>query len=101
MAAMAASLGARQGPLELRPGFRVCAGMRSLAIVGIVLIGLGIAGLVVQNISFTQQKTVVDAGPLKVTADEEKTVPIPTIAGIAAIVVGLGLVAVGQVRRGR
>ncbi|SJZ86412.1 hypothetical protein SAMN02745126_02613 [Enhydrobacter aerosaccus] len=75
--------------------------MRSLAIVGIVLIGLGIAGLVVQNISFTQQKTVVDAGPLKVTADEEKTVPIPTIAGIAAIVVGLGLVAVGQVRRGR
>lgn len=75
--------------------------MRSLAIVGIVLIGLGIAGLVVQNVSFTEQKTVVDAGPLKVTANEEKSVPIPTIAGIAAIVVGLGLVFVGQMRRSR
>jgi uncharacterized membrane protein YidH (DUF202 family) len=63
-----------------------------LALVGIVLIVLGIAGLAVANISFTERKTVVDAGPLKITADQQRTVPIPTIAGIAAIVVGLGLV---------
>ena len=37
-------------------------------------------------------RAVVDAGPLKITADQQRTVPIPTIAGIAAIVVGLGLV---------
>jgi hypothetical protein len=54
--------------------------MKPLAIVGIMLIILGIAGLVVENVSFTEQKTVLDAGPLKVTANEEKTVPIPTIA---------------------
>jgi hypothetical protein len=66
--------------------------MKPLAIVGIVLIALGIVGLAVDNISFTERRTVVDAGPLKITADQQRTVPIPTIAGIAALVVGLGLV---------
>jgi hypothetical protein len=70
--------------------------MKPLAIVGIVLIALGIAGLAVANISFTERTTVVDAGPLKITADQQKVIPIPTIAGIAAIAVGLGLVFMGR-----
>ncbi|WP_300782879.1 hypothetical protein [Enhydrobacter sp.] len=68
-------------------------------LVGVILIVLGIAGLVVANISITEQKTVLDAGPLKVTKKEEKTIPIPTIAGIVAVVVGLGLVIIGRSRR--
>ena len=70
--------------------------MKPLAIVGIVLIALGIVGLAVDNISFTERKTVVDAGPLKITADQQKVIPIPTIAGIVAVVVGVGLVLVGR-----
>jgi hypothetical protein len=70
--------------------------MKPLAIVGIVLIALGIVGLAVDNISFTERRTVVDAGPLKITADQQKVIPIPTIAGIAAVVVGLGLVFMGR-----
>jgi hypothetical protein len=70
--------------------------MKPIAVVGCVLIVLGIAGLLVTNISFTEQKTVIDAGPLKVTAAEQHVIAIPTIAGIAAIVVGLGLVFVGR-----
>jgi len=70
--------------------------MKPLAIVGIVLIALGIVGLAVDNISFTGRKTVVDAGPIKITADQQKVIPIPTIAGIVAVVVGLGLVFVGR-----
>ncbi|CAN5716525.1 hypothetical protein BH10PSE6_BH10PSE6_02940 [soil metagenome] len=66
-----------------------------MVLVGIVLIALGVVGLAVDNISFTQQKTVIDAGPLKVTASEQKSIPIPTIAGIAAVVVGLGLCFMG------
>ena len=66
--------------------------MKPLALIGVVLIVLGIVGLAVDNISFTERRTVVDAGPLKITADQQRTVPIPTIAGIAALVVGLGLV---------
>jgi hypothetical protein len=66
--------------------------MKPLAVFGIVLIVAGIVGLGIANISFTEQKTVLDAGLLKVTKEEQHTVPVPTITGIAAIVVGLGLV---------
>ena len=72
--------------------------MKPLAWIGVVLIVLGVIGLVVENVSFTERKTVLDVGPLKVQADEQKVVPIPTIAGVAAIVVGLGLVFMGRKR---
>ena len=72
--------------------------MKPLAWVGVLLIVLGVIGLIVENVSFTERKTVLDVGPLKVQADEQKVVPIPTIAGVAAIVVGLGLVFMGRRR---
>ena len=74
-------------------------GMKPLLLVGIALIALGVVGLAVDNISFTEQKTVIDAGPLKVTAAEQRTIPIPTIAGVAAVIVGLGLCFIGARRR--
>lgn len=74
--------------------------MKPLAVIGVLLIVLGIVGLAVDNISFTERKTVVDAGPLKITADQQRTIAIPTVAGIAAVVVGLGLVLVGRQARG-
>ena len=90
MGAFNRAVGATFGPaLRLR-------GMKPLAIVGILLIVLGVVGLAVDNISFTERKTVLDAGPLKITADQQRTIPIPTIAGIAAVVVGLGLVLMGR-----
>ena len=46
--------------------------MKPMAIVGILLIAIGIAGLAIDNISFTERKTIVDAGPLKITADEQR-----------------------------
>ena len=70
--------------------------MKPIMLFGVVLIVAGIAGLCVANISFTEQKTVLDAGPLKITKEEQHTIPVPTIAGIAAIVVGLGLCFMGR-----
>ena len=35
--------------------------MKPLALVGVVLIVLGIVGLAVDNISFTERRTVIDA----------------------------------------
>jgi len=66
--------------------------MKPLVLVGIVLIALGVIGLAVDNISFTERKTVLDVGPIKVQADEQRVIPIPTIAGVVAVLVGLGLV---------
>ncbi len=66
--------------------------MKPIVLVGALLIGLGIVGLALDNISFTEKKTVLDVGPLKVTADQQRTIPIPTIAGVVAIVLGAGLI---------
>jgi hypothetical protein len=70
--------------------------MRNFMVIGVVLVVLGIVGLVVQNVKFTETKKVVDIGPLQVTSEEKHNIPIPTIAGIAAIVAGLGLVLVAR-----
>jgi hypothetical protein len=71
-------------------------GMKPAVIFGILLIAIGIAGLAIDNISFTERKTIVDAGPLKVTADEQRTIPVPTIAGVIAVVAGAGLLFMGR-----
>ncbi|MBL0899698.1 MAG: DUF3185 domain-containing protein [Reyranella sp.] len=70
--------------------------MKPLAIVGVLLIVIGIAGLAIDNISFTERKTIIDAGPLKVTADEQRSIPIPTIAGVIAVVAGAALLFIGR-----
>ncbi len=72
--------------------------MKPIALFGMVLVVLGVIGLVVANVSFTEHKTVLDAGPIKITQDQQKTIPIPTIAGVVAIIAGLGLVIVGAKR---
>jgi hypothetical protein len=75
------------------------AGMKPLVVFGIMLIAIGIAGLVIDNISFTEKKVVIDAGPLKVTADQQRTIPIPSIAGVIAIAVGAGMIFFGRQAR--
>jgi hypothetical protein len=64
--------------------------------IGVILIVLGVIGLVVANVTFTEHKTVLDAGPVKITQNQEKSVPIPTIAGIVAVVAGLALIFAGR-----
>jgi hypothetical protein len=66
--------------------------MRHLLLVGFVLVVLGIAGLIVQNVTFTETKQVLNVGPLQVSAEEQHNVPIPTIAGVIAVIAGLGMI---------
>jgi hypothetical protein len=73
--------------------------MRPLVIFGVLLIAIGIAGLVIDNISFTEKRVVVDAGPIKVTADQQRTIPIPSIAGVIAVIAGVGMIFYGRQAR--
>ena len=66
--------------------------MRNLMVVGVVLVVLGIAGLIVQNVKFTESKQVLDLGPIELRSEEQHNIPIPTIAGIIAVVAGLGMI---------
>jgi len=73
--------------------------MRPLFIFGVLLIAIGVAGLVIDNISFTEKRVVVDAGPIKVTADQQRTIPIPSIAGVIAVIAGVGMIFYGRQAR--
>jgi nitrate reductase gamma subunit len=73
--------------------------MRPLFIFGVLLIAIGVAGLLIDNISFTEKRVVVDAGPIKVTADQQRSIPIPSIAGVIAVIAGVGMIFYGRQAR--
>ncbi|HEX2217244.1 MAG TPA: hypothetical protein VHG35_00460 [Gemmatimonadales bacterium] len=67
--------------------------MKPAAIVGILLIVLGVVGLALGGFSFTQKEKVLDLGPIEATAEDEETVPIPPLLAGLALVGGVVLVA--------
>lgn len=75
--------------------------MKPLAITGLVLIGLGIAGLVLGQFSYTTEKTVIDVGPITASVDEKHSVDVPELAGVSAILAGALLIYLGRRPVGR
>ncbi len=73
--------------------------MRPVAIVGIVLIVLGLAALAYQGVTYTSREKVLDIGPIHATAEREKTVPLPPVLGIVAVAAGVVLVVAGVRKR--
>ena len=69
--------------------------MRPAGIVGIILIIIGVIALTLGGISYTRREKVIDAGPLQVSADKEKTIPLPPVLGGICLVGGIILVVVG------
>jgi uncharacterized membrane protein len=65
-----------------------------LMLIGIALIALGLIALVYQGITYTTREKVVDLGPVKITAEKERTIPLPPILGGLALAGGLVLVVV-------
>ena len=66
--------------------------MRTLSIVGIILIIFGIFVLASEGITYTKTEKIIDIGPVKATAKHQKTIPIPPLAGGAAVAAGIILV---------
>jgi hypothetical protein len=69
--------------------------MKAATIVGILLIVIGIIGFAAGGFSFTHEKKDVDLGPVQVSHEQKKTVPISPILSMVALVGGVGLVVVG------
>jgi len=69
-----------------------------MRILGIVLVVLGALALGYGGFTYVTRENVVDAGPVQVTADREKTVWIPPVVGGIAVVSGLILLAGGTRR---
>ena len=62
--------------------------------VGIVLIVIGVVLFIWTGFTYTKKEKIIDAGPIQVSADKEKSVNWPPYAGgvvlIAGVVIFLG-----------
>lgn len=70
--------------------------MKPAGIVGIILIAIGIIALAYGGVSYTTREKVIDAGPLQLSADRQKTIPLPPILGGICLVGGIVLVLAGN-----
>jgi UDP-N-acetylmuramyl pentapeptide phosphotransferase/UDP-N-acetylglucosamine-1-phosphate transferase len=67
-----------------------------MKIAGVILIVLGALALAYHGIRYTTREKLIDVGPLKVTAAERKTIPLPPVVGGVAIVAGIALILVDR-----
>jgi hypothetical protein len=65
-------------------------------IIAIILIALGIAAFAYQGITYTTREKVVDLGPIQVTSEKTKMLPLPPIVGAIALVGGIVLLVIGS-----
>ncbi|KQR67403.1 hypothetical protein [Pedobacter sp. Leaf176] len=57
--------------------------------VGLILIIVGIAMLVWTGFTYTRKEKIVDAGPIQISADKEKSVNWPPYVGGIILVAGV------------
>ncbi|MGA7915955.1 MAG: hypothetical protein WCA00_12020 [Candidatus Acidiferrales bacterium] len=69
--------------------------MKSLSLLGILLVVLGALALAYQGINYTHREKIVDLGPIHATQDVQKHMPLPPILGGLALLGGVALLVVG------
>ena len=67
--------------------------------IGIVLIIVGIVALVWGGVFWTDQDTVVDAGPIEIQTEDREGFALPPVLGVIALIGGIALVAIPDRRR--
>ena len=60
-------------------------------IFGVILVVLGLFGLAWGGFTYTTREKVIDIGPIHATREETHNVPLPPIAGAAALIGGIVL----------
>ena len=72
--------------------------MKTYTLTGIIIIVIviGIVAFAYQGITYTTREKVVDLGPIQVSADKTKTIPLPPIVGAIALVGGIVLLVAGN-----
>ncbi len=70
--------------------------MKTYTFTGIILIVIVIVAFAYQGITYTTREKVVDIGPIQMTAEKTKTLPLPPIVGGVALVGGIVLLVMGS-----
>jgi len=70
--------------------------MKTNQLLGIALIVLGLVAFAYQGITYTTREKAIDIGPIQVTTERTRRLPIPPIAGAVAIIGGIVLLVAGN-----
>ncbi len=70
--------------------------MKPISIVGVALLILGAVALAYGGLSYTSKDTIVDAGPIQITADKKRGIAVPPIVGGLLVVGGIALLVIGR-----
>jgi hypothetical protein len=70
--------------------------MRTNTLIAVILIAVGIVAFAYQGISYTTREKVVDLGPIQLSADKTRTLPLPPIVGAIALVGGIALLVMSR-----
>lgn len=73
--------------------------MKAYTMIGIILIVIGVIAFAYQGITYTTKEKVVDVGPIHLTADKTKTIPLTPVVGAIALAGGVALVVTGSRKR--
>ena len=65
-------------------------------LIGVILIAIGAVMLIWTSFTYTKKEKIVDAGPLQISADKEKTVNWPPYLGGILLVGGIVIVATAK-----
>jgi short repeat uncharacterized protein DUF308 len=65
--------------------------MKTYTLLGIILIVVGIVAFAYQGVTYKTREKVVDLGPMHMTAERTRTLPLPPIVGAIALVGGIVL----------
>jgi len=65
--------------------------MRPKTLVGVILLVLGIVALAYQGITYKTREQAVDLGPVQVTTETTKNIPLSPVIGVVALIGGIAL----------
>lgn len=74
--------------------------MKTTTLIAIILIVIGIAAFGYQGITYTTREKVVDVGPIHMTAEKTRTIPLPPIVGAISLIGGIVLIGIGRMKKG-
>jgi hypothetical protein len=69
--------------------------MKPVVLFGIILLVVGGLALAYQGLTYTTREKVIDVGPVHVTAERERTIPLRPFIGALALGSGVVLLVVG------
>jgi hypothetical protein len=72
--------------------------MKAITAIGIGLLVIGVVALVYQGVTYTTREKVLEVGPVEVTTERRKTIPLPPVLGGIALAGGIVLVIMGTRR---